>query len=215
MKNPYQNVVPFSYVMLETYKKLGVTDEEAIVILMIDHLLNQGNSFINADMLSLKMGKSPNEINSIMDSLLKKGLLLYVMKGKMETSLAPLSEKCYSLFGEMIERQRSMTLGDETANSLSEIISFFEDKLSRTLSPLEKDSLSEWIHSSYSVEEIKNALLDTLKTGKKTIRAIEKTLKARRKEDDLLKEGASAINDNWDKDIEETIAITKKIWGDK
>ncbi len=215
MKNPYQNVVPFSYVMLETYKKLGVTDEEAIVILMIDHLLNQGNSFINADMLSLKMGKSPNEINSIMDSLLKKGLLLYVMKGKMETSLAPLSEKCYSLFGEMIERQRSMTLGDETANSLSEIISFFEDKLSRTLSPLEKDSLSEWLHSSYSVEEIKNALLDTLKTGKKTIRAIEKTLKARRKEDDLLKEGASAINDNWDKDIEETIAITKKIWGDK
>ncbi len=215
MKNPYQNVVPFSYVMLETYKKLGVTDEEAIVILMIDHLLNQGNAFINADMLSLKMGKSPNEINSIMDSLLKKGLLLYVMKGKMETSLAPLSEKCYSLFGEMIERQRSMTLGDETANSLSEIISFFEDKLSRTLSPLEKDSLSEWLHSSYSVDEIKNALLDTIKTGKKTIRAIEKTLKARRKEDDLLKEGASAINDNWDKDIEETIAITKKIWGDK
>ncbi len=215
MKNPYQNVVPFSYVMLETYKKLGVTDEEAIVILMIDHLLNQGNAFINADMLSLKMGKSPNEINSIMDSLLKKGLLLYVMKGKMETSLAPLSEKCYSLFGEMIERQRSMTLGDEAANSLSEIISFFEDKLSRTLSPLEKDSLSEWLHSSYSVDEIKNALLDTIKTGKKTIRAIEKTLKARRKEDDLLKEGASAINDNWDKDIEETIAITKKIWGDK
>lgn len=214
MKNPYQNAVPFAYVLLETYKKIGLSDEEAIVVLMIDHLLEQGNHFINADMLSLKMGKSPSDINKLMDSMLKRGFLTFAMKEKMETSIAPLREKCYAIFADTLERQRLSLVGENEANLLSGLLSFFEERLSRTLSPLEKDTISEWLNSSYSVDEIKNALLDTLKSGKKTIRAVEKTLKARRKENDILKEGASAINDNWDKDIEATIALTKSMWGE-
>ncbi|HBB05908.1 MAG TPA: hypothetical protein DCZ41_04965 [Firmicutes bacterium] len=212
MKNPYQNAVPFPYVLLETYKKIGLSEDEAFVALLIDHLLELGNHFISADMLSLKMSKGPKEINAIMNSLLEKGLLNYTMKEKMETSLSPLIDKCYALFASSIEKQCASMSDKEMTKVRSELIAFFEEKLARSLSPLEKDTISEWASGVYSLEEIKNALLDTLKTGKKTIREVGKTLKAHRKENDLLKEGASAISDSWDKDIEATMELTRSLW---
>lgn len=212
MKNPYQNAVPFPYVLLETYKKIGLTDDEAFVALLIDHLLELGNHFISADMLSLKMSKSPSEISAIMNSLLEKGLLTYTMKERMETSLSPLSDKCYALFASSIEKQNASLSDKQMAKTMGELIAFFEEKLGRTLPPLEKDRIAEWANGAYSVDEIKNALLDTLKAKKKTIREVEKTLKAHRKENDLLKEGASAISDSWDKDIEATMELTRSLW---
>lgn len=216
MKSPYQNAIPFEYALLETYKRLGINEEEAFLALLIDHLREQGNRFINADLLSLKMSKKPSEISTIMNSLFEKGLLRFDMKGRsMETTINPLREKAYAAFTEAMERQRSNVISENNAKELSLLYSFFEENLGRTLSPLEKDSIADWLDLSYSVEEIKNALLDTLRAHKKTIRAVEKTLKARRKENDLLKEGASGINDSWDKDIEETMALTKRLWGKK
>ena len=54
MKNPYLNAVSFHYVLLDCYKRLGITETGLSVILMIDHLIEQGNTFINSDMLIRK-----------------------------------------------------------------------------------------------------------------------------------------------------------------
>lgn len=213
MKNPYQNAIPFAYVLLETYKKIGLSEEEAFLSLMIDHLIEGGNRFIAEDSLALKMRMPVKDISLLMQGLLEKGFLSYKMKnGKMETSLSPLIDSCYDLFAKSLERQNASN-SDEGENKVrASLYSFFEERLGRTLSPLEKDTISEWL-LSYKEEEIRNALLDTLRNGKKTLRAVEKTLKDHRKEADLLKEGASAISDTWDKDIEATMELTRSLWG--
>ncbi len=46
----------FRYLLLENYKKLGLSENEVIVLLMSDHFLKQKNPLITADLLSLKMG---------------------------------------------------------------------------------------------------------------------------------------------------------------
>lgn len=215
MNKTYQNMIPFAYVLLETYKKLRLTEEEALLCLMVDHLLENGNTFINADLLSLKMTETPEALSNLLNDLLKKGYLSYeVSGGKMTTSIAALKNLAYSEFGKMMEEQRRLSVDPRNTETLSRLYSFFEEKLERSLSPLERDSLSDFL-LSYSEEEIRNALLDALRLGKKTMRAVSSELKRRRKESDLQSEGASAINETWDADIQETMEAVRKLWGKK
>jgi DNA replication protein len=208
--------VDFTYVLLDSYKKMGITDDELTAILMIDHLLEQGNKLVTNDMIALKTNLSPSEVDKITVSLIKKGLLSYETKGKeMRTSLEPLREKLSAIFQKNLEKERSSLVSEEREKSLSELTSFFEDKLGRTLSPLESDMLSDWLDASYTVDEIKDALLDCLQKGRKSIRQVDKALRAKRADEDIAKEGYTATSPTWDKDIEETMRIAKKMWGDE
>ena len=214
MKNPYLNAVSFHYVLLDCYKRLGITETGLSVILMIDHLIEQGNTFINSDMLSLKMNLKPTEIDKELTELVKKNYLTYDMvEGKLTVSLNNLKDKVYALFKETMDREASKLTDKSKEKALSETHSFYEEHLNRSLSPLEQSTINEWLDARYTLDEIKNALLDTLRSGKKSFRAIEKTLKSARKAEDILKEGSSAVSDTWDKDIEATIAIAKDLWG--
>ena len=214
MKNPYLNAVSFHYVLLDCYKRLGITETGLSVILMIDHLIEQGNTFINSDMLSLKMNLKPADIDKELTELVKKNYLTYDMvEGKLTVSLNNLKDKVYALFKETMDREASKLTDKSKEKALFEIHSFYEEHLNRSLSPLEQSTINEWLDARYTLDEIKNALLDTLRSGKKSFRAIEKTLKSARKAEDILKEGSSAVSDTWDKDIEATIAIAKDLWG--
>ena len=74
---PYESV-DFRYLLLEYYKKLGLSESEVSVILMINHLLNQKNEWITPDMLSVKMTFKSAELDKIMTSLLGRKFLEYV-----------------------------------------------------------------------------------------------------------------------------------------
>ena len=62
----------FRYLLLENYKKLKISENELATIFVIDHLIAQGNPFVTADLLSLKMSLDVKEIDKILASLLKK-----------------------------------------------------------------------------------------------------------------------------------------------
>jgi DNA replication protein DnaD len=104
-------------------------------------------------------------------------------------------------------------MSKEKADRLSALISY-ESEICRSLSPLETQTMGDWLEAGYQDEEIQDALLDALKERKKTIRAVDKILRAKRRDADMSKEGASAVNDTWDKDIEKTMEIAKAMWGD-
>ena len=91
VRNAMLNAVSFQYLLLDSYARLGLSEDELAVSLMLDHLLEQGNTFITADMLSLKMTFSSSKIDGIMSSLMKKGFLVYETgkDKKMTTSLGP------------------------------------------------------------------------------------------------------------------------------
>ena len=91
--------IDFRFLLLENYKKLKIREDELAVLFMIDHLIGQGNPFITADILSLKMTLDVKTIDSILANLLTRGLIEYVSKGKKTiTTLDPLKEKLFREF---------------------------------------------------------------------------------------------------------------------
>ncbi len=210
------NAVSFEYLLLDSYSRLGLSENELAVCLMIKHLNEQGNSFITADMLSLKMSLKTREIDGNIASLMKKGYLTYIPseEGGLSVSLDNLERQIKKEFASSLAREQNNSMNKEREKSMQKIVSLFEDKFARTLTPLENSTINDWLNNGYTEDNIKNALLDALRQNKKTVKSVNKILVNRRKQDDIQKEGASAVSDRWDKNIDETVAAAKALWGD-
>lgn len=213
-KKSIMSAVSFRYALLNSYKKMNIQENEVLVLLMIDLLLEQGNSFITNDMLSLKMNYSVSEIDKIVAGLMKRGYVsLETKNGKIKTSIDTLKEKAYEQFKKSMDEESSGLLSENKEKDLQDLLTYFQDKFQRTISPLEREMIGNWINAGYKKEEIQNALLDSFREEKRTVKNIDRVLRSKRMTSDFEKEGYTASSSTWDKDIEETMNIAKSMWG--
>ena len=208
--------IDFRFLLLENYKKLKISENQLVIIMMIDHLLTQGNPFITADLLSLKMSLDIKEIDKLMADLLTRGLMEYVTaNGKTVTSLNPLKEKLYREFQISISRESETDKNEIISTQLNNIFAEFQKELGRALSPLEISRIREWVSLGYSDETIIDALKEAINQGKKSLRSVDKILLSWAKREELESEGKTSIDDDWTKNLEETIRIAKTPWLDE
>lgn len=214
MVNDSLSALDVKYLLLEYYKRLGLNENDLAVILMINHLLLQKNTFITADLLSVKMNLSVPEIDKILVKLVNKSIIEYDTSAKdVKTTLNPLKSKLYHEF--QISLAQESLLNEETNNGvLKNIYQVFEKEFGRTLSPIEFSMINEWVNYGYSDQLIFDALKEALSHNKKSLRAIDKILLQWQTRDDREKEGYSAISDKWNKDIEKSIEIARTKWID-
>ena len=202
----------FNFLLLENYKKLHINEDELATIFMIKHFIDHGNPFVNADLLSLKMSLDVKKIDEILAGLLTRGFIEYVTKGKKTvTTLNPLIEKLFTEYQLTISKDKKTT-SDEAKEELKNIYGQFEKLLARPLSQVEFSKIREWVSYGYSDEMIINALKEALSKGKKSLRSVDKILLSWEKRNDLESSGVSTVDEDWNKNLEETIRIAKTPW---
>lgn len=201
------------YVLLENYKKLGITETELAIIFMIQHLLKQGNTLITQELLALKMTLSIQDIDQVLSHLLSKRLIEFESdNGEMKTTLKPLELRLYREFEVALLKRREESLEKGFDTQVQNIYGVFEKEFGRTLSPAEFQKIREWISLGYEEDVIIDALHEALDANKKSIRSIDKILLKKTARKDIQKEGYSAISEGWNKDIEKTIQIASEKW---
>ena len=212
---PNMDAVDFRYILLDHYKKLGITENELAVLMMLDHLLRQGNRLITADMLSLKMNLKTREIDALLVSLLQKNFISYENGSHgMRTSIEPLKKVLYKQFQLTLAKDRQNLLSAERAWVLNRLYAYFEKRLNRTLSPLETDMINSWLDDAFEEDAIKSALEKAISDGRRSIKSVDKRLREARRREDIEKEGVSAVSENYSADIERTLEIAKVRWAD-
>jgi len=205
--------IDMRHLLLENYKKLGITETELVVLIMIEHLLKQGNTFITQELLALKMTLSIQDIDRVFTNLLSKKLVEFdENNGEMTTTLRPLEERLFREFEIEFLKHRDQSLEKDFDNQVQNIYAIFEKELKRTLSPAEFQKIREWISLGYSEEVIIDALHEALSLNKRSIRSIDKILLKRTTRQDMKKEGYTTVSESWNKDIEQTIAIANEKW---
>lgn len=207
--------IDFRFLLLENYKNLNLSEEEVMVILMIDHYITNGTPFVTSDLLSLKMSMNHHNIDDCMNNLLTKGLMEYATLGnKTVTSLEPLKEKLYREFQISLSKEAEAKKDEKANAQLNNIYESFQKLLGRVLSPVEISKVNEWVSFGYTDEMIIDALKDALAKGKKTLRSVDKILLNMASRDDRENEGTTTIAPDWNKNLEETIRIAKTPWLD-
>lgn len=205
--------IDFRYLLIENYKKLKIKENELATIFVIDHLIGQGNPFVTADLLSLKMSLDVKEIDKILATLITKGFFEYKTQGKKTVAtLEPLKQKLYREFQLYLSKEEEEKSSQRITEALENIYSSFEKLLGRSLSPVEISKIHEWVSFGYSDETIIDALKEALSQNKKSLRSVDKILLSWSQRDDLLNEGYTPLSSEWDKNLDETIRIAKTPW---
>ena len=208
--------IDFRFLLLENYKKLKISENQLAIIMMIDHLIEHGNPFITADLLSLKMSLDIKEIDRLLADLLTRVLMEYAtVNGKTVTSLKPLNEKLYREFQISVSKENEAKNSETISNQLNNVFEQFQNELGRSLSPIEVSTIREWVSMGYTDEIIIDALKEAINQGKKSIKSVDKILLTWAKREDLEAEGKTSIDDDWTKNLEETIRIAKTPWLDE
>ena len=205
----------FRFLLLENYKKLKLNEQELATIFMIDHLISQGNPFVNQDLLSLKMSLDVKEIDKILAALLTKGYVAYETKDKRTiTTLEPLKKILFREYSLSIVKETKAEEKKNVQEELENIYAAFDKLLGRQLSPVEISKIREWVDYGFSDEQIINALKEALSKNKKSLRSVDKILLSWSNRDDMEKYGVTTNREDWDKNLEETIRIAKTPWLD-
>ena len=205
--------IDFRFLLLESYKKLNINENELAVLFMIDHLIGQGNPFINPDLLSLKMALKIQDIDRILTGLVERGFIEYVTMGnKTVTSLDPLKAKLFREFQMMSSFEEDSKNKKEVSDRVNNVYGEAERIFNRPLSQIEFSKIREWISYGYSDDRIINAMKEAISKGKKSFRSVDKILLAWSERDDIEAEGRTTMDENWNKNLEETIRIAKTPW---
>ena len=205
----------FRFLLLENYKKLKLNEQELATILMIDHLISQGNPLVTQDLLSLKMSLDVKSIDTVLANLLTKGYIAFVTEGgKTITTLEPLKKILFREFQFSMTRENSAKGEKQINDQLENIYEAFDKLLGRQLSPVEISKIREWVEHGYSDEMIINALKEALSKGKKSLRSVDKILLSWEQREDIERDGVTTRSEEWDRNLEETIRIAKTPWLD-
>lgn len=189
--------------LVNNYKKMDLNEHELCMIFVVDALLEQGETFITPDMLSLKMTLNFEEIDNYFTGLIKRCYFSY--DKSFTLSIENLKKLLRSKYQEEI-------VIEEKKEENPEIIHLFENSFARALSEAEVNTINEWVKNGNTMEKIKEALNLATIAKAKSIRYIDKILLDWQRKEEYHKHGRSAMSDKWGKNLEETLEIARINW---
>lgn len=174
MKSTNYKAVDFCYLLLDFYKEMNITEDELSVILMINHLLDQGNEFITADVLSLKMTLTSKVIDNCLTSLYKKKYIEYdISSGEPKTTIEPIKKILYKKFEKSLFSEDEYMKNEELSKYRDKIFELFTSYFKRDLTPIELSHIDDWIKNNVDEEIIVNSLKDAANYKKMSINYID------------------------------------------
>ena len=189
--------------LVNNYKKMDLNEHELAMIFVVDSLLQQGETFITPDMLSLKMTLPFEEIDNYLTGLMKR--CYFSMDKNFNLSIENLKNLLNTKY-------RQAIVIEEKKEENPELIHLFENEFARALSEAESNTIHEWVRNGNTMEKIKEALNIATIAKAKSIRYVDKILLEWQRKEEYHKHGKSTMSDKWGRNLEETLEIAKINW---
>ena len=174
-----QGNVTIPQLFFNAYKKLGIRDSDAMLILQMEAYHTQNIEFPTPSDFSSRMNLTENEVSQVMQRLMQKGLLKIVQENDTNGvlferfSLLPL----WSAVLECEMESRNATTEVQEKEEEGQIFQVFEQEFGRLLSPMECETISMWLDQDHhSTEVIKAALKEAVIAQKLSMRYIDRIL---------------------------------------
>lgn len=171
-----EEMVSFVDVLIEHYPKLKLDETNVLILILLFKQKKNGINFLSPKTLSKKMSIRLEECSARIVELVESGFIEidYSQKsGKESFNLNPTLKKLEKLFDqeEIVEKKI------ETNQEVKSVIQMVEQEYHRPLSSYELDIINVWIlEEQYSTEDIKLALLESLKAKKSSLRYVDMIL---------------------------------------
>lgn len=181
-------------ILLNNYKKLNITEEELIILILIISLGN--NIEYNPDIFVQELGIEKHKVMTLINNLISKNILTidFVKNGRKTEEYISTS----ILYDKLLNIVKDITEEDNIKINNS-VFTVFENELGRLLSPMELEKIKEWITTYKSEELIIAALNEAVLNGVSNFRYIDAILNDWNKKGYRTKEDTKKDKNNYRK----------------
>lgn len=160
-------------VLLKNYKKLGITEEELLVLIC---LINKGEkSVYNPNIFTEELDMDKYNAMQILNDLTEKNII----EIKLENNKHGKKEE-YIYIDLLYKKIYSLLLGDnqieEEKTINKDIYLKFEVEFGRTISPSEVELISDWLNDGIKEEVIEEALKEAVINNVRNLKYIDRIL---------------------------------------
>lgn len=200
--------INFSRLLTLNYKKIGLSDDEYLLLSITYELVQTGTTFVNPSDLALLCNFSTTKIDVVYSGLIKKKYISneFTKDGKMYTSFDGICKKLLECLEEEVDEQEAKDKKDKIKEE--DMFEYMQKFFNRPLSPLEYDVIQTWKNKKYTFALVKAAVEIASQTGNKSIRYIDTILFEENKKLQLGEE-------EYIKSEQETIELSKVDWLNK
>lgn len=169
-----QGWVNLTEFILSSYRRLGMTEMEAIILMHLWHFRRRSNPFPSPQELQEVMSVDAGTIRTAIASLIEKKLLVVKSRVNQNTGKAE-SHYSFARLFEALAAAWSKEQAEEPA--LGHVVHAFEREFGRPLSPIEVEQIARWCgHQRIPSELVLEALRRTVLQGVYNFRYIDSIL---------------------------------------
>ena len=200
--------INFARLLTLNYKKIGLSDDEYILLSITYELVQTGTKFVNPSDLALLCGFTTTKIDVVDSGLIEKKLLSneFNSSGSIYTSFDGIVKKLLSCLEDEVDVQEAKDKKDKIVEE--DIFKYMQSFFNRPLSPLEYDVIQTWKNKKYSFVLIKAACEIAMQSNNKSIRYIDTIIFEENKKEEIGEL-------EYQKRQQETIELSKIDWLNK
>lgn len=175
--------ISFTEMMIRYYHKLKLTEEEAMILMLLYIQQDEENLVLSTQYLKDKVSVDEQAISNILVNLVQKGYieLLINNDGKETFNLDGIIDK----LGNIVEKAQDNDQNKDEAK-LSEIVVYVETTFQRVVNTNDLIIINHWIDEDYTIEEVKEAILICLKAKKQHLKYADAVLANKHKEREIV-----------------------------
>lgn len=180
-------------ILLNNYKKLNITEEELIILIIIISLDDEIE--YNPEIFVQETGMEKHQVMTIISNLISKNIISidFIKKGKITSEYISSS----LLYDKLLNIIKDVNNDDIKINN--SIFTIFENELGRLLSPMELEKIKEWLTTYKNEELITAALNEAVLNGISNFRYIDAILNDWNKKGYRTKEDTTKDKNNYRK----------------
>lgn len=200
--------INFERLLTLNYKKIGLSDDEYLLLSITYELVQTGTKFVNPSDLALLCGFSTTKIDVVYSGLIEKKLISneFNSSGSIYTSFDGIVKKLLSCLEDEVDVQEAKNKKDKIVEE--DVFKYMQSFFNRPLSPLEYDVIQSWKNKKYSFVLIKAACEIALQSNNKSIRYIDTIIFEENKKQEIGEL-------EYQKRQQETIELSKIDWLNK
>ena len=154
--------ISFTDEILKNYKKINLNEIETILLIKLYQKLDNRDNVLSIEELGYCMTLNEEELSNLVIKLVQKGFIEINLDNGIESFSI---DGTIELLAKAIDDDEPNTFKDRQ-DLLSQIVLYIETTYAKPLAPADLMIINNWIDLSYSFDEIKKAILDSLKAKK-------------------------------------------------
>ena len=154
--------ISFTEEIITHYKELNLTETEAIVLIFLFRKLDDQDNILSTSALTKKMTLSEDELSNLVVGLVQKGFIEISMEEGVESFEL---DGVYEALAAVLNQENTTAFIDRQ-DMLSQIVLYVETTYAKPCAPADLMIINSWLDLGYSYNEIKTAVLDSLKAKK-------------------------------------------------